>query len=281
MPPEVFELTLEQMRAFPRKLKFVSFTGQGEPLTNRRLPELIARVRRAGVAETTEVITNGARLSPEMSSALIDAGLDRVKISLQGVSSQTYKAVAGVTLDFDELVDNVRFLYERKGGMQLFVKVMDISLAPGEDRLFYQLFGDIADRIYIETCRPAYPGVNYDGKTLPVIMDRFGRRHEKRIVCPLAFFHLAVWPDGDVVPCDTILKPIVLGNVKRETLAELWNGPAHRAFCGMQLRKERMTANRECARCVAPDDVCHPEDALDQEAERIIAAHYRTTGMTQ
>ncbi len=274
MPMDVFDRTLEQMKAFPRKFKFVSFTGQGEPLTNKHLPGLVARMKKANVAEMTEAITNGALLTREMSTALIDAGLDRMKISIQGVTSQAYKSVTGVKVDFDKFVDQVRFLYERKGKMQLFVKVMDESLAPGEDEKFYEIFGNITDRMYIETCRPVYPGVDYEAKTEEVTMDRFGRPHEKRLVCPLCFFHLAIWPNGDVVPCDTILKPLVLGNVKDDLLINMWNGPAHREFCAMQLRKERMSANAQCARCIAPDDVCHPEDALDSDAERILAAHY-------
>lgn len=273
MPRNVFDRTLEQMKAFPRKFKFISFTGQGEPLTNKSLPELITRMKQANVAEMTEVITNGALLKPEISTALIDAGLDRLKISIQGVNSQAYRKFAGANVDFDEFVDNIRFLYERKGGMQLFVKVMDIALAPGEDKKFYETFGNITDRMYVETCRPVYPGVEYDVNE-EVTKDRFGREHERRMVCPLCFFHLAVWPNGDVVPCDTILKPIVLGNVKNELLTDMWNGATHRAFCAMQLRKERLTSNPQCARCIAPDDVCHPEDALDAEAERILAEHY-------
>ena len=275
MPMEVFERTVEQMKAFPRQFKFVSFTGQGEPLTNKRLPELVARMREARVAEATEVITNGALLTREMSSALIGAGLDRIKISIQGVSSKAYHDVTGVKVDFDKFLDQVRFLYERKGKMQLFVKVMDTSLEPGEDQKFYQMFGDITDRMYIESCRPVYPGVEYQQKGEEVPMDRFGRQHEKRQACPLCFFHMAIWPNGDVVPCDTILKPIVLGNVKSGRLHEMWNGPEHREFCAMQLRGERMSANSQCARCIAPDDVCHPEDALDADAQRLLATHYR------
>jgi cyclic pyranopterin phosphate synthase len=211
-----------------------------------------------------------------MSSALIDAGLDRVKISIQGVTSEAYRKFTGVKVDFEKFVEQVRFLYERKGNMQLFVKVMDISLESGEDEKFYQIFGDITDRMYIETCRPVYPGVEYETKPDELTMDRFGRPHEKRMVCPLCFFHLAIWPHGDVVPCDTILKPVVLGNVQDTPLAEMWNGPLHREFCQMHLRKERMSSNGQCARCIAPDDVCHPEDALDADADRILAMHYQS-----
>lgn len=277
--PEIMDMTvvdkiIEQLKAFPRKLKFVSFTGQGEPLTNTRLPEIIARFKQAQVANMTEVITNGSLLTQEKSLALIDSGLDRIKISVQGVTSETYKKFTGADVDFAKFVDNVRFLYEHKGDMDLFVKIMDVGLAEGEDEVFYNTFGNITDRMYIENCRPAYPGVDYGDKVQDLTMDRFGREHEKRTVCPLCFFHMAIWPNGDVVPCDTILKPVVIGNVNNEQLIDMWNGPTHREFCKIQLRGERMTANKRCAQCVAPDDVCHPEDALDEAADRILKDHY-------
>ena len=277
MSNEVFDMTLEQMKVFPRKFKFVSFTGQGEPLTNKKLPELVSRMKKAKVAMMLEVITNGALLTPEMSTSLIDAGIDRIKISLQGVSSKAFQKFSGVKINFEQYVENIKFFYERKGNIQLFIKVMNEALEPGEDKKFYHLFGEITDRMYIETCRPVYPGVDYEGKVgeEKSVMDRFGRSHEKRLVCPLPFFHLAVWPNGDVVPCDTILKPIVLGSVKTGKLIDMWNGPAHKEFCEMQLRKKRMEANPQCSRCIAPDDVAHPEDALDSDAERILETHYK------
>jgi radical SAM protein with 4Fe4S-binding SPASM domain len=277
MSMDVFDRTVEQMKAFPRKFKFVSFTGQGEPLTNRHLPELVARMKAANVTDMTEVITNGALLTNEMSMALIDAGLDRLKISIQGVTSEAYKSVTGVNVDFEKFVEQVRFLYERKGKMQLYVKAIDVSLAQGEDEKFYKIFGNITDRMFIDICQAVYPGVDYSSKTSESTIDRFGRPHENHLVCPLCFFHLAVWPNGDVVPCDTILKPLIMGNVKNGLLTDMWNGPAHQAFCAMQLRKERMAENVQCARCIAPDDVCHPEDNLDDEAEHILAKHYSSS----
>lgn len=275
MPMNIFDRTLEQMQEFKEKFKFVSFTGQGEPLTNKQLPELVARMKQAKVAKTLEIITNGALLTPSMTDALIDAGIDRIKISLQGVTSQAFKTFSGVNIDFEQYVDNISYFYKQKGDTQLFIKVMDEALAPGEDKKFYDIFGDITDRMYIETCRPVYPGVDYENsvKKDTITKDRFGRVHEKRMVCPLCFFHLAVWPNGDVVPCDTILKPIVLGNVAKDSLINMWNGKAHREFCSMQLRKERMTANEQCARCIAPDDVAHPEDSLDADADRLLETY--------
>lgn len=270
MKMEVFDRFADQLSRFPGKLKFLSFTGQGEPTVNRNLPELIRRIKQADVAQMTEVITNGSRLNPALCDALVESGLDRIKISVTGVTDAAFLEYAGVKEDVEEYVSNIRYLYERRGCMKVYVKVMDTSLKPGEDELFYEYFSEISDRMFIEKCRPVYPGVEYGGMVEEETMDRFGRAHEKRVVCPLCFFQLAVWPNGDVVPCDTILKPVVLGNVMNGSIEQMWNNEIHREFCKMQLRGERYEANPRCAQCVAPDDVCHPQDVLDAEAERIL-----------
>lgn len=46
--------------------------------------------------------------------------------------------------------------------------------------------------------------------------------------CVLPWLDVFVRPNGDVTPCDEV--PVVLGNLKRERLADIWNGSAARAF---------------------------------------------------
>jgi len=108
-------------------------------------------------------------------------------------------------------MDNIRYFYAHKNNTNLFVKIMDVCLEEGEEEKFYRLFEDCSDRMYIEKMLPAYDGVEIT-KNMKVEYDRYGRKHEKRNVCPLPFYMLGIFPNGDVEPCDTIYKPIVLGN---------------------------------------------------------------------
>ncbi|GBF33443.1 hypothetical protein DCCM_2544 [Desulfocucumis palustris] len=268
MPMETYHRVIEQSEEFPARFKVLSLTGHGEPLINKNLPRMIELAKKAGIADRVEIITNASLLTPEMSKALIQAGLDTIRISLQGLSAVKYGEVCGHSLDFEELVDNIRYFYQNKKGCKLFVKVMDIALEPGEDEKFYSLFSDISDRMYIEQCRPVYDGVHYAAGAA-VTADRYGRVHRKRRVCPLPFFMLGIFPDGDVEPCDTIYKPVVLGNVNEDTLLNIWKGRKLREFQIMQLKKQR-GGNPGCAVCCAPDDVSHPEDVLDAAAEDIL-----------
>lgn len=268
MTMETYRKVIDQLAEFPNKLKTLSLTGQGEPLLHPRLPEMVAYAKQRQVSRRIEFMTNGALLSPALSQALVEAGLDGIRISLQGLSTQKYAQVCGAKVDFDRFVEQIAWLYARKRQCDVFVKVLDIALEPGEEDRFYRLFTPIADRVYIEQCRPVYSGVS-STEQISAEADRYGRVHQHRNVCPLCFFMLGIFPNGDVYPCETIYRPEYLGNVHTDRLKDLWNSEKMRRFWKMQLEGKR-GENERCAQCCAPDDVSHPEDELDSGAAQIL-----------
>lgn len=269
MSIEIMQQAVEQMKQFPQKIKLVSFMGHGEPLLNPNLPEMIRLVREAEVAERIEIITNASLLTPELSQDLIQAGLSAIRISLQGISAEKYVKISNVKIDFPKFIDNIRYFYSIRGKCKVFVKVVDTSLAAGEEQKFYEMFEDISDRMYVEKIKPVYAGVEYKESVQEIVVDRYGNAHEKRMVCPLTFYMLSLWPNGDVVPCDAIYKPVVLGNIKNDTFYQMWNNSNMKGFQSMQLQKRRME-NKNCCKCCAPDDVSHPLDTLDHLPKEVL-----------
>lgn len=268
MNEETFARILEQTKQFKQKFKVISLTGHGEPMLNPNLPDMVRSVKESNITERIEIISNASLLNNELSDRLIDSGLDVLRISLQGLSNQKYKDVCNVNLNFQNLVNQIEYFYKRKKDCKVHIKIMDVALNEGEEKYFYDLFENICDRMYIEKCRPVYDGIEY-GESAFELADRYGRVHEKREVCPLPFFMLGIFPNGDVEPCDTIYKPIILGNVNENTLLEMWTGEKLKEFQRMQLEKKRCS-NERCKVCYAPDDVSHPEDDLDKDAEKLI-----------
>lgn len=268
MSLETYIKILNQIKEFPYKLKMLSLTGQGEPLINKNLPLMVNLAKEANVAERIEIITNGALLTKDMANGLINGGLDTLRLSLQGLTSDKYSEICGVNVEFEQFMENIKYFYKNKKNTNLFVKIMDVSLEPGEEEKFYELFKDCSDRMYIEKMLPAYEGVEVT-KDMNVKYDRYGRQHEKRKVCPLPFYMMGIFPNGDVEPCDTIYKPIVLGNIHEDSLMNMWKGKKLREFWEMQLKGERYS-NKRCSTCCAPDDVVHPEDILDFDVDKIL-----------
>lgn len=268
MAMETFYAIIDQLEAFPRPLRTLSLTRQGEPLLHPRLPEMIACAKKRHVSERIEFMSNGALLRQPLAQALVDAGLDCIRISLQGLSSEKYRQVCGVELDFAQYVDQIAWLYHHRRQCRVFVKILDVALEPGGEEKFYALFSPIADRVYVEQCRPVYSGVSAT-EQCSTQADRYGRLHAPRKVCPLCFFMLGIFPNGDVYPCETIYRPELLGNVRTGRLTDMWHSERLHRFWRMQLQG-RKNENPHCAKCCAPDDVSHPEDVLDGDAGRLL-----------
>lgn len=78
-----FRRLIQGLRLAP-SLHTVSFWGMGEPLMHPEIVEMVAEAARLGTV--TELITNGMLLTPDKAAALIEAGLSRLVVSIDGVT---------------------------------------------------------------------------------------------------------------------------------------------------------------------------------------------------
>ncbi len=271
MPWEIFLEAAKQIQQFKSKLKTLFLYGVGEPMCNKRLPEMVAHLKKLNVAEEIAFITNGSLLDRKSSTALIDAGLDTLRISLQGMSSGKYREICDFKINFEELVENIRFFYENKGKTRLYVKIPDVALDAGDEDRFYQTFKAISDRMFVEKIVPVFHEIDYSSMIKSTsTTDLWGNVHDVRMVCPICFYTLTVLPNGDVYPCCMESDPAGLGNIKHTPLPAIWNGEKHLDFLRMQLEKKRMS-NDICKHCTAPDTSAKLEDELDSRADEILS----------
>ena len=120
MSERVFEQVITSLRALPAPPK-VTFGGFGEPLTHPQIAEMVRRAKL--VAGPVELITNGILLTQELSRKLIDAGLDVLWISLDGVTPESYSDVRlGAALP--RVLENLAgFQAEKQTGRETNVEV--------------------------------------------------------------------------------------------------------------------------------------------------------------
>jgi tungsten cofactor oxidoreducase radical SAM maturase len=109
MEMEVFRQVVEQM-ADLTAVERVVFSGLGEPLTHPHILDMVCLVRERGVKVT--IGSNGLLMDRAVSRELITLGVDRLVISLDGVTPETYAGVRGATIS--PVLDNIRGLNEAK-----------------------------------------------------------------------------------------------------------------------------------------------------------------------
>jgi MoaA/NifB/PqqE/SkfB family radical SAM enzyme len=121
MTGETFALLLDGLSAFS-PVPAVFFGGFGEPLAHPQIVEFVSRTKLAG-ASRVELITNGCLLSQDMSRGLIEAGLDMLWVSLDGIRPESYGDVRLGAL-LPQVLENLR------GFRQVQQRHHDASLAP-------------------------------------------------------------------------------------------------------------------------------------------------------
>ena len=269
-----FEKIIRELKEFPQDgIKRIVFSGLGEPLMNPRLPEYVRMVVEAGIAGRVEIITNGLLLTPEKSRALVAAGITNINISVQGLDAAGYEETCGIRIDFEHYLDNLKYLYEHKGDVQIYIKAIDATLGTKEnEEKFFEIFSPFADRIYIEhlvVMQQQMDGLreiddgtkNFYGEELDV----------NRKVCAQSFYFMQIGCEGDIFPCPVpgLGKNLSMGNAKEHTLTEIWNGSRRRGFLRKMLKKEKDQIP-DCATCTCFNAINNPMEQLDDDAERLL-----------
>ena len=271
----LFEKLIGEMRTFPRPLKTLALHKDGEPLLHPRLAEMAALARDSGVAERIVLLTNGALLTRERSSALLRAGVDVIRISVEHVHDAGYRERTRTFSDYARIVANVRALREERDrlGSSLFIgaKIIDLGLSRAEQETFARDFGPLCDEIGRTTAQGWSYSELFDftlGTRPEVSLDGRTPLNPCRVVCPFPFYTLAVNANGLVSPCsdDWAMKAIV-GDANTESLVEIWNGPRLADFRRMHLAGRR-SENPACRNCHCVQGA--PEDCdLDADRDRI------------
>ncbi len=272
---DLYKKIIDDLGEFDEPLKVLRLYKEGEPLLNNRFEDMVRYAKASGVVMYIDTTTNGSLLDPERIKTILDAGLDRINISVDGMSDQQFLEFAGVKVDFEKFVENIRVLYENKRDCEICVKIAGDFLSEEDKARFFDTFGNHADRIFIENVAPCWPEFDVE--------DRLGVQITKGIydqpigevnTCPYIFYSISVNSDGSVSLCflDWAHK-LLIGDVRKQHLREIWEGGALFRHQIGHLRGERKV-NPVCGQCgqlshCLPDNI---DPYVDTLAERLLAS---------
>ena len=111
---DTFVLAADQLGEFPEQVKKISLSNQGEPLVNRKLPDMVRYIKCHDYSRVVEIHTNASLLDRDYVLDLADSGIDRVIVSLQGLSAEQYRKNCGVEIDYNDMVENITLFYNSK-----------------------------------------------------------------------------------------------------------------------------------------------------------------------
>ncbi|MGV8120907.1 MAG: radical SAM/SPASM domain-containing protein [Candidatus Xenobiia bacterium LiM19] len=267
---EMYKKCIDDISEFPQKLKMLRFGATGEPLLHPKISEMVEYASNRETAHSIDIVTNASLLTRRLSDRLVNAGLNWLRVSIQGLNSKKYKGISCIDIDFDRLVENLGYFYVNKKNTKLYIKIIDVALDEGEYEKFLEIFGDICDKIAIEYLLPAVPSIDYtliSNKDFNLTQNGIPVRDLQ--VCPQPFYMMQINPDGNITPCCSMETAYIAGNCTKDSLFDIWNGEKYKNFQLQMLKKERYT-NRVCRNCQSYKFGIFDEDVLDDDAEKLI-----------
>ena len=212
-----------------------------EPLSDKRMGKIMEYIRKDDTARV-EINTNGELMTEEMAHAILDAGIDVIRFSIDGFSEKSF-SVARVGVDFERTVDRtLKFLKlaKRKGGakrIEIRMIAMDVNKHEHEA---YKKFWSDAGGIPIITSLyrwPWEPGVT--SVPLPcvkVLREMFFYVNGKATLC-----------------CWDSHERAVIGDVSKQHVLDIWRGAINQRYRAL-LAQGRRDEILLCSRCEAFKD---------------------------
>lgn len=117
---DTFQATLD---AFP-ELEHVELQGEGESLLHKQFLEMVEALRARDVK--VSFICNGSLLHAKTVDRLLDAGVDKISISIESPDAEAFREIRGGKLD--KVVRNVRHLMDEKRRRGLDRPVVGLSI---------------------------------------------------------------------------------------------------------------------------------------------------------
>lgn len=255
MEKKLFLQILEQLKEFDNPINIVHLFGLGEPMLNPDLPEFVYRLKESNVANEVAITSNGSKLTEDYSQSLIDAGLDRLSISLNGIEDRHFEKNVGTKVDFFKMYHQIQYFYNIRQQCHLHIKINGECFTEDEKDHFVELFKDYSDTLNIDHVVNVWSGITIKEQNSNETM--YGLKPSNNIgryICPQMFYEIMVHSDGSVSPCcvDYHYKKENLGNVKTETLKNIWNSSRLQ-----QVRRDMITGKCSyeiCKQCTYPTE---------------------------
>lgn len=246
---DLFKKIADDMARFPGKVEVLRLYKDGEPLINKNLVDMILYAKQVGASRRIDTTTNASLLTKEKSKQLAEAGLDRINISVYGVSNEHYTDFSGVKLEFERVLENIREFYEVRGSCEMLVKINGDTLTDAEKQLFLDQFGDITDKIYIEHTMACWPEFELRGVQVNKNSGIYSQNIKEVDACPYPFYSFAINSDGLVSVCFLDwAKKMIVGDVNQESLGDVWNGSQMKSYRKMFLEGLRK-GHPQCGAC--------------------------------
>lgn len=251
--PEVAKKILKE--AYELGTREVGFYGgTGEPLLDSNLEQYISYAKELGY-EYTYITTNGALLDKERADAIILAGIDSIKLSINAVNSEKYRMIHGKD-EFELVMDNLKYLHSARKNMDkhfaLYVSYVATKYTDVEQEELEKVFGSYVDEIGYCKCNNAAGCMSEEIRQFLSVGNHLSF-HPEGGICPLIFKTFYITYEGYLTMCCADFQNyLVVADLKKEKLVDAWNNQY-----AQRLRERHIAHEIKGTRCFNCMNACN------------------------
>lgn len=203
MDLKMVKMILDEAKRLGIGEKEVGFYLSGEAFLHKDLAECIKYAKQLGF-KYTFITTNGALATPDKMKAVLDAGLDSIRFSVNAADEDTYKEIHGKD-DFDRVVENIKYMsnYIECNGLNIATSLSCVvtkkTLGMQDD--IRKIFGEYVDDILFIPVMLNRLECDADFIEQHQIMDDSSAEINSDFICPMLFDTMYIGANLEVMPC--------------------------------------------------------------------------------
>jgi MoaA/NifB/PqqE/SkfB family radical SAM enzyme len=229
----------------------ISPQGNNEPFLIKDLHKYIEYANKKGFIDIM-LNNNGSALPIKRAQQVLDAGLTRLRFSLDAIKPETYKKVRVGSIPLEKVIKNIEdFLnLKEKGGYKLpIVGVSFCKVKQNEDEVdeFIDFWKDKVDIVSIQKFVP--PTTNKDKYKNYYASDQYNQERVQKFHCVQPYQRLTFRNEFMYPCCVSFNKDLKLGSIKTTTIYDAWNSKKMNEIREIHKRGE-FYKNKTCNDCV-------------------------------
>ena len=208
----------------------IRYIGWGEPLMHPKIVDFISDAAEYG--RLTHINTNASKLTPELASDLIRAGLASIKFSFQGTDTVTYHAMRREDF-FHGMLDAMEMMRHARGNLNypfIAASTTTTDETPEMIERFKKRISPYVDHLGIGSTVFEFIDI---ASVPPKQRERLERAAAMATVikkhpspCPEVYDKLSIHWDGDVVTCcNSYDGKSKIGNINTDPMSKIWRHP--------------------------------------------------------
>lgn len=208
--------------------------GFGEPFLDKNLIKRLETCKKKNIP--TYFSCTPATMTVEKAKAAMDAGLGVLKFSLDAMDERKIQKIRGKRANFQDSVEKIIELIRYKNEKKLDTLLVPCMIDMAEEDIdiemhkeFLKFWSDKNVFAYIKSQDNRW--ITDNDENLKKNLSHYSKQY-----CEYPWISCSVMSDGNVVPCTQISNnELVLGNIKENTLEEIWNSEKYEELRKMHI----------------------------------------------